>query len=101
MESLAASLLPPDVSQLAAVGLVALALATSALTAAAGIGGGLVLISVMASFLPPIVVIPIHGVVQLLSNSSRGLLLVRHVVWPLFALYVPLQIVGVLVAVEL
>jgi uncharacterized membrane protein YfcA len=63
------------VSGLAAVGLVLLALATSALTAAAGIGGGLVLLSVMASFLPPVIVIPIHGVVQLGSNAGRAALL--------------------------
>ena len=77
MESLAVMLLPPDVSALAGIGLVALSLFTSALTAAAGIGGGLVLLSVMASFLPPIVVIPTHGVVQLGSNAGRAVLL-RH-----------------------
>ena len=79
MESLAALLLPPDVSPLASIGLVALSLFTSALTAAAGIGGGLVLLSVMASFLPPIVVIPIHGVVQLGSNAGRAVLLRQHI----------------------
>jgi len=79
MELLAAMLLPPDVSPLAGIGLVALSLFTSALTAAAGIGGGLVLLSVMASFLPPIVVIPIHGVVQLGSNAGRAVLLRQHI----------------------
>jgi uncharacterized membrane protein YfcA len=79
MESLAASLLPPDVSALAAIGLVALSLFTSALTAAAGIGGGLVLLSVLASFLAPVLVIPIHGVVQLGSNAGRGILMRQHI----------------------
>jgi uncharacterized membrane protein YfcA len=82
-------LLPAGVSELAAVGLVALSLFTSALTAAAGIGGGLVLLSVMASFLPPVIVIPIHGVVQLGSNAGRAALLRhsidRHILLP-FAL---------------
>jgi len=72
-------LLPPDVSALAGIGLVVLSLFTSALTAAAGIGGGLVLLSVMASFLPPIIVIPIHGVVQLGSNAGRAVLLRQHI----------------------
>ena len=72
-------LLPPDVSALAGIGLVALSLFTSALTAAAGIGGGLVLLSVMASFLPPVIVIPIHGVVQLGSNAGRAALLRQHI----------------------
>ena len=72
-------LLPPDVSALAGIGLVALSLFTSALTAAAGIGGGLVLLGVMASFLPPVIVIPIHGVVQLGSNAGRAALLRQHI----------------------
>jgi len=79
MENLIAALLPPDLSALAAIGLVVLSLFTSALTAAAGIGGGLVLLSVMASFLPPVVVIPIHGVVQLGSNAGRAALMRQHI----------------------
>ena len=79
MESVAVMLLPQDVSALAGIGLVALSLFTSALTAAAGIGGGLVLLGVMASFLPPIVVIPTHGVVQLGSNAGRAVLLRQHI----------------------
>ena len=61
------------------MGLVALSMFTSALTAAAGIGGGLVLLSVMASFLTPVVVIPIHGVVQLGSNAGRVVLMREHI----------------------
>jgi uncharacterized membrane protein YfcA len=79
VESLATALLPPGISALAAMGLVALSLFTSALTAAAGIGGGLVLLGVMASFLPPVVVIPIHGVVQLGSNAGRATLMREHI----------------------
>jgi uncharacterized membrane protein YfcA len=79
MESLIVSILPPDVSALAAMGLIALSLFTSALTAAAGIGGGLVLLSVMAAFLPPVIVIPIHGVVQLGSNAGRAVLLRQYI----------------------
>ncbi|NIM27873.1 MAG: TSUP family transporter [Gammaproteobacteria bacterium] len=89
MEALATSLLPPGVSALAATGLVALSLLTSALTAAAGIGGGLLLLSVMATFLPPAILIPTHGVVQLGSNAGRAALMRRqidrHIVVP-FAL---------------
>lgn len=79
VESLVASWLPPGVSELAAAGLVGLALLTSALTAAAGIGGGLVLLGVMASFLSPLVVLPVHGVVQLGSNAGRAVLMREHI----------------------
>lgn len=45
---------------------------TSTLTAVVGLGGGLLLISVMALILPPVAVIPVHGAVQLCSNLSRA-----------------------------
>ena len=64
-------LIPPELSMLSAIGLVALSLFTSMLTAAIGIGGGLLMLTVMVSFLPPIVVLPVHGVIQLGSNSGR------------------------------
>jgi len=57
--------------------LVILAAFTSALTVIAGIGGGVVMLGVMASLLPPAAVIPVHAVVQLGSNVGRAWLL-RH-----------------------
>lgn len=45
---------------------------TSTLTAVVGLGGGLLLIAVIALVLPPIAVIPVHGMVQLCSNLSRA-----------------------------
>jgi uncharacterized membrane protein YfcA len=44
---------------------------TSLITAAVGIGGGLGLLSVMPSFLPVSAVVPVHGVTQFVSNTSR------------------------------
>ena len=101
MESLAAMLLPPDVSALAGIGLVALSLFTSALTAAAGIGGGLVLLSVMASFLPPIIVIPIHGVVQLGSNAGRAVLLRQHIDRGILLPFVLGSVLGIVLGAKL
>ena len=101
MESLAASLLPQGVSALAAVALVALSLATSALTAAAGIGGGLVLLSVMASFLPPVIVIPIHGVVQLGSNAGRAALLREHIDHRILVPFALGSVLGIVVGAKL
>lgn len=56
------------------------AVGTSMLTAVAGLGGGLILLVVMLQFLDPLVAVPVHGVIQLVSNSSRGLALHRHIV---------------------
>lgn len=53
----------------------------SFLTIALGIGGGAMLLAVMASILPPVALIPIHGVVQLGSNAFRALMMLRHTVW--------------------
>ena len=81
--------------------LVAVTLASTMLSGAVGMGGGTLLVAAMANLLPPGAVVPVHGVVQLCSNSSRGLLLLRHVVWSLFLLYIPLQLIGVAVATQL
>lgn len=91
------TLLPAEVSPLLAVALVALAGFTSALTAAAGIGGGLVLLGAMASVLPPISVIPAHGVVQLGSNAGRAALMWRHTDARIIVPFVLGAIVGVII----
>ena len=53
----------------------------SLLSAAAGVGGGSFLLAVMASVLPPAALIPVHGFVQLGSNTSRAWLTRRHTGW--------------------
>jgi uncharacterized membrane protein YfcA len=67
--------------------LVGVAFATSALTAVTGIGGGLLLISVMGQFLTPAAALPVHGIVQLGSNVSRAAFGWRDVRWELAAPY--------------
>lgn len=47
------------------------ALLTSAMTAVVGFGGGVVMIVIMLMFMPPAVAIPVHGLVQVVSNVSR------------------------------
>lgn len=47
-------------------------LATSTMTGVLGMGGGLLLLGFMPWFLPAAAVIPVHGVTQLASNSSRA-----------------------------
>jgi uncharacterized membrane protein YfcA len=56
---------------------------TSAIAGIFGFGGGMLLIAIMPSFLPAAVIIPIHGVVQLASNSSRVVFSLNHVAWHL------------------
>ena len=69
--------LPPGLDLAPTLFLVALSGFTSALTAIAGIGGGVIMLAAMASLLPPAAVIPVHAVVQLGSNTGRAVLM-RH-----------------------
>jgi len=61
--------------------LILAAFCSSTVTAVLGVGGGVLLISVMPLFLPPLAVVPIHGVVQLASNASRSLFAWQQVSW--------------------
>jgi uncharacterized protein len=63
------------------LGLLAASFAGSFITVAMGIGGGVLLLSVMASLLPPVALIPVHGVIQLGSNLSRAVILSKHTHW--------------------
>ena len=52
--------------------LVPIVFLTSCLAAVMGMGGGLLLIAVMPSFVPAFVILPLHAVTQLASNVSRA-----------------------------
>lgn len=54
---------------------------TSFITAAMGIGGGVLLLAILASVLPPAALIPVHGLVQLGSNGNRAWLTRQHIDW--------------------
>lgn len=79
MDSLLAAALPAGLDPLTAGGLVAVGFVASLLTAAMGLGGGLLMVAVLAGALPPAALIPVHGVVQLGSNLGRAVLFRRHV----------------------
>lgn len=61
--------------------LVVLSFFTSAITATFGLGGGAMLIAVLVLVFPPVVAVPVHGLVQLGSNAGRALLMRAHVQW--------------------
>lgn len=73
------ALLPPEMSLPVAVVLVASAALTAALTAGLGIGGGVLLLGIMALLVPASALIATHGVVQIGSNVGRTALMWRHV----------------------
>jgi uncharacterized membrane protein YfcA len=71
---------------------------TSLLTAAVGIGGGVLLLAFMAQVVPVQALIPVHGLVQLGSNGNRAVMTYQHIDWRLTGLFVVGAIVGALVS---
>lgn len=73
--------LPDGLSVLSFWVLMVFSFIASLITVAMGIGGGGLLLAVMASLVPPAALIPVHGVVQLGSNGGRAILLWRNIAW--------------------
>lgn len=90
-------LLPGDLSAWGAIALILAAFLTAALTAAMGIGGGVVLLAVMTQIVPISILIPVHGVVQVGANSSRALVQARHTRWELIGWFVSGCVIGAVV----
>lgn len=87
-------LLPDQLSFVAASFLILIAGLTSAITASIGVGGGVLLLAVMALTLPPAAIIPVHGMVQLGSNLNRALMTLKDIDWKLLAAFTPGALLG-------
>ena len=72
-------LVPPGVAPSSAFALLCLSFFTSALTGALGLGGGVMMLAAMTQLLPPAVLLPVHGVVQIGSNLGRSVLMRRDI----------------------
>ena len=67
---------------------------TSVISAAFGLGGGAMLISIIASLMPPIAIIPVHAVIQVSSNVSRATMMWRHIKYTWMTSFVIGTIIG-------
>src|SRR5690606_2894271 len=67
-----ATVLPDGMAPAVAGLLVVASFFTSALTAATGVGGGSLMLMLMGMFVPVAALIPVHGAVQLGSNTGRA-----------------------------
>lgn len=63
--------------------LIAVSFLTSIISAAMGLGGGMVLMAVMAVVFPVSVLIPLHAGIQMASNAGRAVIQREFIVWPL------------------
>lgn len=69
----------PGVSPLWFAGLTVLAFFTAAFGIVAGLGGGVLMLGVMATVFPPAAVIPLHGAVQFGTNLSRNFIMWKRI----------------------
>lgn len=90
--------LPELIGRDTALLLIVVSTLTSMLTAAMGIGGGVLLLAVMATTVPAAALIPVHGLVQLGSNGNRALLTREHIDWRLLLLFTFGAMTGALIA---
>jgi len=86
--------LPAPVDPWISAVLVAVSLLTSFITAAFGIGGGGILLAVMASLVPIQALIPVHGLVQLGSNAGRVTMFRRDIFRPALPAFVLGSVAG-------
>ncbi|MBW7471940.1 sulfite exporter TauE/SafE family protein [Marinobacter sp. M216] len=88
------TLLPDSLSGPVAAFLLACSVLTSMITASLGAGGGVLLLVLMATWMPPAAIIPVHGMIQLGSNGGRALLTRNQVDWQVIAAFAPGVVVG-------
>ena len=81
--------------------LAVVAFATAAFSAIVGMGGGIILLGSMLIFLDPIVAIPIHGAIQMVSNATRATVQRKHLAWSLIWRYAILLLPFGLIAMQL
>lgn len=74
-------LLPAGLDPRLALALVGLSFVTSLITATFSLGGGTLMVAVLALVFPPAIVVPLHGVIQLGSNAGRAIVQREHIQW--------------------
>ena len=74
---------------------------TSIISGILGMGGGVLLIAVLFSFLDPQIAIPLHAAIQTFSNGTRVLLFFKHIRWKIFFIFlagmIPGSILGIFI----
>ena len=86
--------IPEGLNTATAVFLLLSSVITSMITASLGAGGGVLLLVLMAFWIPPAAIIPVHGMIQLGSNAGRATLTWQHTDWKAIAAFAPGVLVG-------
>ena len=64
------------------------AVVCSVISGMTGMGGGTILLAIIASMVATDYVVPLHGTVQLISNSTRLVLFFRHIRWRVIGYFI-------------
>jgi uncharacterized membrane protein YfcA len=72
----------------------------SMISASLGLGGGMLVLATMALVLPPVVLIPVHGVIQIGSNLGRAILMFRSIAFSILPALAIGSIIGVTVGIH-
>ena len=91
------ALAPEGTAPWISIVIIIVAFFASAITAALGLGGGIVLLIVMGTLLPAAAVIPLHGVAQMGANFSRAALNARWIRWSIIGWFALGAVAGSLV----
>lgn len=82
-------------------GLIIISCLTSMLTASIGIGGGMLMLAIIAQLMPVKAIIPIHAVVQVGSNAGRAMMMLKDVCWQYFFWFALGSLLGALIGGQL
>jgi len=93
--------MPADLAPWEILFLIVINFCASALTVSVGLGGGVIMLAVLANILPIGAVVPVHGVVLMGNNASRSFVLRKHITWSIATWFVAGTIVGVMCAAPL
>ncbi len=86
--------LPDGLTIFTACSLIIASFFTSALTAAVGVGGGLLMLGLMTYLVPIAALIPVHGLVQLGSNTGRSYLQRDYIEWRIVRFFLAGSLLG-------
>jgi uncharacterized membrane protein YfcA len=84
----------PDIGSWAFAGLMLASLVTSFIGVFTGAAGGIVLLGLMATMMPPLALIPVHTVVMLGSGATRTMIMWRYVMRPAVLPFVIGSLIG-------
>ena len=84
----------PDVGPVVFFGLMAASLVTSFIGVFTGAAGGIVLLGLMATAMPPLALIPVHTVVMLGSGATRTMIMWRQVMRPAVLPFIIGSVIG-------